>query len=175
MHVADTIALSLKATIESLFSKHGLSLSRIRGQGYDGDSNMQGEFNSLKSLIMKENVEAFYVHCFAHQLQLTLVAVVKNYIDIASLFNLVSNVLNVVGAYCKRWDLQRETRATKVVESLSNYKIQSGQGMNQEIGLKRARDTRWRSHYGTLLNLISLFASVINALEVVEEDGSHSG
>ncbi|XP_028083501.1 zinc finger MYM-type protein 1-like [Camellia sinensis] len=175
MHVVDTTALSLKAAIESLFSKHGLSLSRICVQGYDGASNIQGEFNGLKSLIMKENGEAFYVHCFAHQLQLTLVAVAKNHIDIASLFNLVSNVLNVVGASCKRPDMLRETQAAKVAESLSNDEIQSGQGMNQEIGLKRARDTRWRSHYGTLLNLISLFASVINALEVVEEDGSHSG
>ena len=35
-----TTASSLKATIEALFSKHGLSISRLRGQGYDGASNM---------------------------------------------------------------------------------------------------------------------------------------
>ena len=40
IHVSDTIALSLKETIEALFSKHNLSMSRIRGQGYDGISNM---------------------------------------------------------------------------------------------------------------------------------------
>ena len=42
VHVSNTTALSLKAAIEALFSKHNLSLSRIRGQGYDGASNMQG-------------------------------------------------------------------------------------------------------------------------------------
>ena len=31
-------------------------MSRLRGQGYDGESNMQGEFNGLKTLILKENV-----------------------------------------------------------------------------------------------------------------------
>ena len=39
-HVSDTTASSLKAAIEALFSKHGLGISRLRGQGYDGASNM---------------------------------------------------------------------------------------------------------------------------------------
>ena len=102
VHVADTTALSLKVAVESLFSKHGLSLSRLRGQGYDGASNMQGEFNGLKALILRENKSAYYVHCFAHQLQLTLVAVAKNHNVIAEFFCLVAKLINVVGGSCKR-------------------------------------------------------------------------
>ena len=34
-HVACTIVLSLKAAIDGLFSRQGLSMSRLRGQGYD--------------------------------------------------------------------------------------------------------------------------------------------
>ena len=67
-HVTNTSALSLKVAVEDLFCGHGLSLSRLRGQGYDGASNMQGQFNGLKTLIMKENESAYYVYCFAHQL-----------------------------------------------------------------------------------------------------------
>ena len=74
-HVTSTTSLSLKDAIDRLFSRHGLSISRLRGQGYDGASNMQGEFNGLKTLILKENPYAFYIHCFAHQIQLALVAV----------------------------------------------------------------------------------------------------
>ncbi|KAH1226016.1 Zinc finger MYM-type protein 1 [Glycine max] len=48
VHVKDTTALSLKMAIDELFCKHGLSISRIHGQGYDGASNMQGEFSGLK-------------------------------------------------------------------------------------------------------------------------------
>ncbi|QHO43849.1 Zinc finger MYM-type protein [Arachis hypogaea] len=66
VHVSNTNALSLKLALESLLETYHLSLSRIRGQGYDGTSNMQGEFNGLKTLILKENSYAFYVHCFAH-------------------------------------------------------------------------------------------------------------
>ncbi|XP_029151554.1 uncharacterized protein [Arachis hypogaea] len=149
-------------------------LSRVRGQGYDGASNMQGEFNGLKTLILKENSYAFYVHCFAHQLQLALVTVAKKQVEIALLFNLLTNLCNVVGASCKQRDMLRDSQMTKTIEALQSGKIASGRGLNQEIALKRAGDTRWGSHYGTILRLISLFPSVVNVLEYVEEDGNNS-
>ena len=84
-HVPNTTAISLKMAIDKLFSLHGLSISRLRGQGYDGASNMSGEFNGLKSIILKENESAFFVHCFAHQLQLALIGVAKKH-DLIGIF-----------------------------------------------------------------------------------------
>jgi len=98
VHVKNTIALSLKKAIEALFAKHGLSISHLQGQGYDGASNMQCEFNSLKALIMKDNPSAYYIYYFAHQLQLAFIGVAKNDAHIALLFNVVSSLTNVVGA-----------------------------------------------------------------------------
>lgn len=77
VHVAGTSSLQLKTAIQSLLTSHHLTLTQIRGQGYDGASNMKGEVKGLKTLIMKESPSAYYVHCFAHQLQLVLVAVAK--------------------------------------------------------------------------------------------------
>ncbi|KAJ1699279.1 hypothetical protein LUZ63_007791 [Rhynchospora breviuscula] len=71
VHVKETTSMSLKESLEELFCRHKLSFSRLRGQGYDGASNMRGEFNGLKALILNENSSAYYVHCFAHQLQFT--------------------------------------------------------------------------------------------------------
>ena len=67
VHVASTTPLSLKYAVESLLCEHNLSLSKLHEQGYDRTSNMQGDINGLKTLILKENKSAFYVHCFAHQ------------------------------------------------------------------------------------------------------------
>jgi len=36
---------------------------------------MRGEFNGLQKQIRDENPYAFYVHCFAHRLQLVIVSV----------------------------------------------------------------------------------------------------
>jgi hypothetical protein len=77
VHVDDTTSLSLKEAIRGLLVSHGLSMTQIRGQGYDGASNMKGNIKGLKTLTMKESPCAYYIHCFAHQLQLVLVAVAK--------------------------------------------------------------------------------------------------
>ena len=37
VHVKDTSSLSLKHAIDELFAKYGLSLKKVRGQGYDGE------------------------------------------------------------------------------------------------------------------------------------------
>jgi hypothetical protein len=172
--VTDTSALLLKAAVEDLFCRHGLSLSRLRGQGYNGASNMQGQFNGLKTLIMKENESAYYVHCFAHQLQLAFVAVAKNHNKITTFFNFVAIVVNVVGGSCKRQDLLREKQATRVVESVHNGELPNGQGLNQETSLKRSCDTRWSSHYNTLISLIDMFSSIIDVLDTIAKDGATS-
>ncbi|XP_071709248.1 uncharacterized protein [Rutidosis leptorrhynchoides] len=54
VHVKDTTALTLKNEILSSLSFHKLDFQDIRGQGYDGASNMRGEWNGLQALILKE-------------------------------------------------------------------------------------------------------------------------
>ena len=68
---------------------------------------MQGDISGLKNLNLKENKSAFYVHCFAHQLQLNLVAVAKNHINITDFFYVISNLVTIVGGSCKRRDALR--------------------------------------------------------------------
>ena len=82
VHVMETTALSLKSAIDELFACYILNLGRVKGQGYDGASNMSGEFNGLKALILKENSSAYFVHCFAHQLQLVVVALANKHLEI---------------------------------------------------------------------------------------------
>ncbi|XP_076924072.1 uncharacterized protein LOC143586397 [Bidens hawaiensis] len=66
-------------------------MSKVRGQGYDGAFNMRGELNGLKQKILAENKCAFYIHCFAHQLQLVVVATSSEY---AYVVDLLLNEMN---------------------------------------------------------------------------------
>ena len=172
LHVNDTSATTLKATIDSMFATHELSISKLRGQGYDGASNMRGQFNGLKALILNENKSAFYVHCFAHQLQLALIAVAKNHPKMDVVFTVIANICNVVGASAKRRDILREAQSNEILKGLESGELKTGRGLNQEMGLKRAGDTRWSSQYQSLLNLIFLYSSVIVALESIEDTSS---
>ena len=54
VHVKDTTASTLKEAIFSILSRHNLDFHNIRGQGYDGASNMRGEWNGLQALISTE-------------------------------------------------------------------------------------------------------------------------
>ncbi|XP_075086371.1 uncharacterized protein LOC107829852 [Nicotiana tabacum] len=92
----------MSLAIYSLLLERSLSRPQIRRQGYDGASNMQGEINGLKTLILKDTLSAYCVHCFAHQLQLTLVAVAKKHYDVDQFFDIVTNVLNTIGSSFKR-------------------------------------------------------------------------
>ncbi|XP_055826529.1 uncharacterized protein LOC129894953 [Solanum dulcamara] len=47
IHVQDTCASSLKEAIVNLLAQHSLSLSYVRGQCYDGASNMQASFKRM--------------------------------------------------------------------------------------------------------------------------------
>ncbi|XP_060212079.1 uncharacterized protein LOC132639655 [Lycium barbarum] len=112
VHVSDTSARSLKEAVYSFLSNHSLSPSQIRGQGYDGASNMQGKLNGLKTLILSETPLAYCIHYFAHQLQLTLVALAKknsNDYHYRSLHNLIVlfpsiiHMLEFIGRECPNY------------------------------------------------------------------------
>ncbi|CAN6586099.1 unnamed protein product [Malus baccata var. baccata] len=113
-HVTDTTSSSLKDAIDTLFSRNGLSISKLRGQGYDGASNMR--------------------------------------------------------ASCKRRDSLRGQLQEELVIAFENDCLITGRGLNQETSLKRAGDTRWNSHYGTLISIISMFSSVVHVLQMVIDD-----
>ena len=98
----------------------------------------------------------------------------KTHIQIAPLFSIVTNVVNVVGASSKRHDILHDKQVVVIIESCSNSELSSGQGLNQETVLKRSCDTHWSSYYGALLRLINMFSFVIKVLEIIMEDGSYS-
>jgi len=113
---------------------------RLRVQGYDEASNVRGEFNGLKSLIMRENGSAYYVHFFAHQFQLASVVVEKNHIEVALLFNIVSNVPNIVGVPV---NASINFEIYILLKLLKHYKcsgLRTGECPNKEITLKRPGD-----------------------------------
>ncbi|KAJ9539257.1 hypothetical protein OSB04_031990 [Centaurea solstitialis] len=172
VHVMDTSALNLKATLDALFAKHGLSFTKVRGQGYDGASNMSGRFNKLKALILSDNESAFYVHCFAH-LQLVVVAVSKKHDGVRDFFDLLALVVTMVNSSCKRKYMLRESHKDRIQEQIGNKEIVTGKGLNQEISLIRAEDTRWNSHLKIITSLIALFLDVIKVFEYVEDDGDN--
>ncbi|XP_039777141.1 zinc finger MYM-type protein 1-like isoform X2 [Panicum virgatum] len=169
-HVQSCTAIALKEALVRMLSSHNLSISMLRGQGYDGASNMRGEFNGVQKLIRDENPYAFYVHCFAHQLQLVVVTVSTSSADIADFFNYVPLIVNNVGASCMRKDALLAKHHDVLLEKIENGEIMTGRGLNQESSLARPGDTRWGSHLKTLLRILVMWEAIIDVLEIVKKD-----
>jgi len=91
---------------------------------------MRGEFNGVQKLIRDENPYAFYVYCFAHQLQLVVVAVSASTPAIADFFNYIPLIVNTVGASCMRKDVLLAKHHDKLLEKVESCEIATGRGLN---------------------------------------------
>ena len=149
---------------------HGLQISRLRGQGYDGASNMRGEFNGLQKLVRDEAPYAFYVHYFAHQLQLVVVNVAQCSPAIADFFNYIPLIVTQVRSSCKRKDALLAKHQDELLDLMENERISSGTWLDQESSITRQGDTRWGSHLRTLLRIFTMWNAVVDVLGIVVAD-----
>ena len=65
---------ALATAILNHLAKWKLPITHLRGQCYNGASNMSGARAGCKSIVMKESPKATYVHCAAHRLNLAVVS-----------------------------------------------------------------------------------------------------
>ncbi|XP_016667573.2 zinc finger MYM-type protein 1-like [Gossypium hirsutum] len=119
VHVKDTASLTLKNVIFKVLLQHSFDIQNIRGQGYDGASNMRGEFNGLQALILNDCRYAYYVHCFAHRLQLALVAAAREVVEVHQFFKDLSDIVNIASASSKRHDELQKAQAAEISRLVS--------------------------------------------------------
>ena len=64
----------LASTILRYLTAWGLPLTNLRGQCYDGASNMAGSRSGCSTIVQQQAPMAVYTHCAAHQLNLAVVS-----------------------------------------------------------------------------------------------------
>ncbi|KAJ1269938.1 hypothetical protein BS78_06G016400 [Paspalum vaginatum] len=165
VHVHDTTSATLKQELCKVLAGHKLDVQNIWGQGYDGASNMRGEWNGLQAKFVAECPYAYYVHCFAHQLQLALVAASKEVSEVQNFFEHLAFVVNTVVSSSKRNDDLHANQVAEMELLIELNELETGRGANQIGTLKRPGDTRWSSHYGSVCSLIKLYKATFLVLK----------
>ncbi|XP_022856679.1 zinc finger MYM-type protein 1-like [Olea europaea var. sylvestris] len=139
--VIDTTSLNLKNQISDILVRFNFQVQNMRGQGYDGANNMRGSWNGLQAVLLKDCPYAYYVNCFAHRLQFTLVSAAKDVSRINELkrstrwsshYSCVKSLIDMYAATCK------------VLEYLSDH----------------STSTRSRSEVGGVFKIITTFEFV---------------
>ncbi|XP_042432588.1 zinc finger MYM-type protein 1-like [Zingiber officinale] len=167
--VSDTTSLNLKKEISNVLVHHDLQVKKLRGQGYDGASNMRGAWNGLQTLFLRDCPYAYYVHCFAHRLQLTLVSAAKDVSVIWEFFSHLDNIVNIVTSSTKRIAELHTAQRNEIEHMLAIGERDSGSGANQIGNLQWAGASRWSSHYDSVKNLIGMYAATCKVFEVLSD------
>ena len=66
----------------------------------------------------------------------------------------------------------RNARLEQITKALECGELDTGSGLNQEMGLPRPGETRWGSHYKTVCNIISMYPSIRDVLITLGDDPS---
>ncbi|KAF0750221.1 52 kDa repressor of the inhibitor of the protein kinase-like isoform X3, partial [Aphis craccivora] len=136
-------------TINSLNSCE-INLDYLYGQGYDGASNMSGQYKGVQAIIKKNYPKAIYVHCAAHSLNLA--------VSTASGIQPIRNCLGIIEKYYVFFNTPKRQNVllTNIENSDEDPKVKT---------LKRLCATRWVQRYDAVTDFIELFAFVVESLE----------
>jgi len=137
--VTDLSGRSLAQTIIDELTKLKLDLNYLRGQGYDGAAAMSGKFNGVQACIRETYKSALYVHCSAHNLNLS----VSYACNIASIRNAMSTIENIYVF------LNTPKRKFEFSNHLNKFK-EDNSCMSQKEKLKRLCPTRWSERYDSI-------------------------
>ncbi|XP_048501318.1 uncharacterized protein LOC125497702 [Beta vulgaris subsp. vulgaris] len=170
VHVKDTSSRTLKDEITTVLFNHELNIKDLRGQGYDGASNMRGEWNGLQALFIDDCPYAYYVHCSAHQLQLSLIAAAREVSEVHDFFKDLIFIVNVVSSSSKRHDELQDSQVAELEHLIEIEEVDTGKGMNQIGTLQRPGDTRWSSHFKSICSLLRMFNATRTILEKIAID-----
>ncbi|XP_024036210.1 uncharacterized protein LOC107178826 [Citrus sinensis] len=172
VNVDEIKALTLKNEICNVLAQYNLLVENLRGQGYDGASNMAGEWNGLQYLFLNDCLYAYYVHCFAHRLQLVLVAVSKEVHEVWLFFSKLSSIINFASASFKRYFELKSAREKEIIDLIALEELETGTGANQVRTSQRAGDTRWSSHFTSVSRFIEMFGATLEVLGKMINAGS---
>ncbi|KAK5785906.1 hypothetical protein PVK06_040528 [Gossypium arboreum] len=134
---------------------------------------MRGEFNGLQALILNDCQYAYYVQCFAHRLQLALVAAARKVVEVHQFFKDLSDIVNIALASSKRHNELQKAQAAKITRLVSNNELATGTGMNQISTLQRPGETRWSSHLNSVTSLLKMYNATSIVIENLKNTGSN--
>ena len=132
----------------------------MRGQGYDGVTNMAGKHRGVKARIHQRISLATYTLCHTHSLNLAIVHACRE--------PLIKNYINTVQTIAFAFD-NPVKRLLSLKENLEND--EDAKEIERKIKLKTLCETRWFSKVHALTSFFQCFSVVISSLQDLTVDG----
>lgn len=148
----------LANTFLDCLRQHGVDLTKLRGQGYDGASNMSGKHRGVQAVVRQQYPLAKYVHCRAHVLNLCLVH--------SSKIPLIRNMMDTVQqiAFCFNYSAKR-------LKAFQEQLEQTEHDLEKRTKLRSLCETRWSSRSDSLFTFRAALEVVVQSLGELSESG----
>jgi hypothetical protein len=137
-----------------------LSLVNLRGQCYDGASNMSGAGSGCKSIVQQEAPAAIYIHYASHRLNLDIMSACK-----IQAFKNVESCLCEISRFFS-YSPKRQKLLDKAVGSLNSSP--------NARKLKDACRTRWIERIDAYATFMELLPAVVLVFQAISHPSLHS-
>ena len=148
---------ALAEKIIGFLQNHGVDITKLRGQAYDGAGNMAGWTRGAASLITAQYPLALYLHCASQCLNLAVVKSLEE-TNIRNMMGVVDRISVFFSAHPKRQRKLEEALDTTLPES-SIHK------------LKDLCCMRWVQHIDALNQFQTLHPSIVACMEQITTEG----
>ena len=153
--VDQTSTEMLFETLCAVLRFHRIDVTNLRGQCYDGASNVAGiRTAGLQARIKEISLSALFVHCYAHVLNLVIVDAMTSNTTARDFFGTLQNLYVFIQTCTKRHAIYSEQQAEIHANSRSAKSF-------QVHTLKSLCETRWACR----ANAINTFNATMEAIE----------
>ena len=152
----DTTGANLSSELLDTLKSLGINLNGMVRQSLDGEGNMKGRCNGLKSFVLKECPRAFYVWCCSHRFAL----VVEKSMDVCPQMRNMFSLLQEIYVF-----LSGHRRHHIFIENQ-----EKGIPKHRKKRLKRVLTARWSSKSEALKTVLTCYNTIIKTLEDVHQD-----
>ena len=141
---------SIAVTIEKALGSCHLDLSLLRGQAYDGASNMAGKYRGCAAIIQNKHPRALYSHCCSRELNIAMVS--------SCSLVIVQNLFSVMNKVYKFFD--NHPKCQYALNECSSMKVKS------------LCKTRWLQSIDAFHVFMDMFDSIVQCFDSITNDQS---
>ena len=139
-------------------SQPGLSLEHMRGQGYDGASNMSGKYRGVQARVKQLYPLAMYAHCCNHVLNL-VTSTSSQLPVIRNAMATISDISVFLSCSAQRLSIFQDNVEREV----------SGSASSQQK-LKPICATSWVERHDSIIIFVTLLSAVVSTSEELQQE-----
>ncbi|XP_053323828.1 zinc finger MYM-type protein 1-like [Spea bombifrons] len=151
--VDETSGSAIAKIVKDALCRNGLCMSMLRGQTYDGASNMAGKYHGAQALIRQEQPLAIYVHCGAHCTNLVMQAAAHQCPIMEDALMCVQDLGNLFG------------QSVKCRTTFSEIVQREAEGPLKVIHIKPLCPTRWTVRVKSVKKVLDNYELILQTLE----------